>query len=103
MSGCNTSVVTKEALQISSSECSLSELAKMPFWILDAYVLPANVKTGVYRTCDEIFKRLVTSEEVETCLIVTVTFRKDVTPGLPLWRPASTLTPGPVRSLPVAC
>jgi predicted SprT family Zn-dependent metalloprotease len=32
-----------------------------------------------------------------------VTFRKDVTPGLPLRRPASTLTPGPVRSLPVAC
>ena len=32
-----------------------------------------------------------------------VNFRKDVTPGLPLKRPSSTLTPGPVRSLPVAC
>lgn len=62
--------MTKEALQISSSECNISELAKKPFLILDAYVLLANVRTGVYRTCDEIFKRLVISEEVETCLIV---------------------------------
>jgi len=34
---------------------------------------------------------------------VSVTFRKVVTPWLPFRRPESMVTPGPVRSLPVAC
>ena len=32
-----------------------------------------------------------------------VTFSKVVTPWLPLRRPESMVTPGPVRALPVAC
>jgi hypothetical protein len=35
--------------------------------------------------------------------LTAVTFRKVVTPWLPFRRPESMVTPGPVRSLPVAC
>lgn len=41
-----------------------------PFLILDAYVLLARTKTGVYRTCDEIFRRLISSDKIEKCLLV---------------------------------
>ena len=59
-----------KTLQRSSDEYNNPVLNHKPFLILDAYVLLANTKTGVYRTCDEVFKRFVISEEVETCLIV---------------------------------
>ena len=46
-----------------------SEEDTKAFIILDSYVLLAATKTGVYRACEEIFKRLILSSEVDTCLI----------------------------------
>jgi hypothetical protein len=44
-----------------------------------------------------------TSSAVNLSGVASVTFRKVVTPWLPFRRPESMVTPGPVRSLPVAC
>jgi putative transposase len=59
-----------------------------------------RIDQALYAVIMEAYIGGVSTRKVDA---LAVTFRKDVTPGLPLRRPESMVTPGPVRALPVAC
>ena len=48
-------------------------------------------------------EKLNAAVDADAVVAIAVTFRKVVTPWLPLRRPEPRVTPGPVRALPVAC
>src|SRR5688500_4032297 len=51
--------------------CICSMMSEMkPRLALEMYVLAQDVKTGVYRVCDELYGRLAASSRFSPCLLV---------------------------------